>query len=71
MQVLFDYSCRQGLNNEDIEVNESCCAFFEDNNVININDTIMDYINSVYWWCIIDDVRFNVIKIFDEEVHCN
>ena len=47
MYVLFDYSCRQRLNNEDFEVNETDCVFFE------------------------DDVRFNIIKIFDKEVHYN
>lgn len=49
MYVLFDYCFRQRLNNEDVEVNETCCAFFEDNDVININDAIVEYINSVYW----------------------
>lgn len=61
MYVLFDYCFRQRLNNEDVKVNETCCAFFEDNDVININ--------SVYWWCYIDDVRFNVIKVWEEELY--
>ena len=69
MYVLFDYCFRQRLNNEDVEVNDNCCAFFEDNDVININDAIVEYINSVYWWCYIDDVRFNVIKVCEEEVY--
>ena len=47
MYVLFDYCFRQRLNNEDVEVNETCCVFFEDNDVININDAIVEYINSV------------------------
>ena len=68
MYMLFDYSCRQRLNNEDININESCCEFFDDD-VVNINDAIMDYINSAYWWCYINDVRFNVIKVFDEEFY--
>ena len=66
MYVLFDYCFRQRLNNEDVKVNETCCAFFEDNDVININDAIVEHINSVYWWCYIDDVRFNVIKVLEE-----
>lgn len=69
MYVLFDYCFRQCLNNEDVEVNETCCACFEDNDVININDAIVEYINSVYWWCYIDDVRFNVIKVWEEELY--
>lgn len=69
MYVLFDYCFRQRLNNDDVEVNETCCAFFEDNDVININDAIVEYINSVYWWCYIDDVRFNVIKVWEEELY--
>ena len=69
MYVLFDYCFRQRLNNEDVEVNETCCAFVEDNIVININDAIVEYINSVYWWCYIDDVRFNVIKVWEEELY--
>ena len=69
MYVLFDYCFRQRLNNEDVKVNETCCAFFEDNDVININDAIVEYINSVYWWCYIDDVRFNVIKVLEEELY--
>lgn len=36
MYVLFDYCFRQRLNNEDVEVNETCCAFFEDNDVIKV-----------------------------------
>ena len=66
MYVLFDYCFRQRLNNEDVEVNETCCVFFEDNDVININDAIVEYINSVYWWCYIDDVRFNVINVLED-----
>lgn len=69
MYVLFDYCFRQRLNNEYVEVNETCCVFFEDNDVININDAIVEYINSVYWWCYIDDVRFNVIKVWEEELY--
>lgn len=69
MYVLFDYCFRQRLNNEDVKVNETCCAFFEDNDVININDAIVEYINSVYWWCYIDDVRFNVIKVWEEKLY--
>lgn len=46
MYMLFDYSCRQRLNNEDININESCCEFFDDD-VVNINDDLRSLIKEI------------------------